>query len=279
MSDLTQGQMPFPQNPEVILDEQREWLRVTLGSIGDAVITTDAMGLITFLNPVAQALTGWTPDEAAGLPIEEVFRIVSEATLKTVESPTVRALRDGVVVGLRNHTLLIDKRGVEHPVDDSGAPIRNKAGVVAGVVLVFRDITEWRRHELSVQNALAYAEDIVSHIDIPLVILEAGQRIRSANSAFYDEFRVTREDTEGQLLGVLGSAQWNNGLLHELLNRVFEEDHQFEKFEYQSTFPEIGLRIMSLTARRLSARMDRPVLVLLSIDDITDRKNANASMK
>lgn len=271
--------MPFPQNPEVILDEQREWLRVTLGSIGDAVITTDAMGLITFLNPVAQALTGWTPDEAAGLPIEEGFRIVSEATLKTVESPTVRALRDGVVVGLRNHTLLIDKRGVEHPVDDSGAPIRNKAGVVAGVVLVFRDITEWRRHELSVQNALAYAEDIVSHIDIPLVILEAGQRIRSANSAFYDEFRVTREDTEGQLLGVLGSAQWNNGLLHELLNRVFEEDHQFEKFEYQSTFPEIGLRIMSLTARRLSARMDRPVLVLLSIDDITDRKNANASMK
>ena len=91
------------------LQEQREWLRVTLSSIGDAVITTDIKGSVTFLNPVAESLTGWTQDEAAGVPLESVFKIVNEETRQTVENPATRALRDGVIVGLANHTLLLAK--------------------------------------------------------------------------------------------------------------------------------------------------------------------------
>ena len=127
------------------LHEQREWLRVTLSSIGDAVITTDIKGWITFLNPIAESLTGWTHEEAIGQPLDSVFRIINEESRESVESPTVRALREGLVVGLANRTLLIAKDGTERPIDDSAAPIRNARGEVAGVVLVFRDISERRR--------------------------------------------------------------------------------------------------------------------------------------
>ena len=104
--------------PEVALHEQREWLHVTLSSIGDAVITTDISGNITFLNPVAQSLTGWTLEQAAGVPLDDVFQIVNETSRRTVENPATRALREGVVVGLANHTLLVAKDGTERPIDD-----------------------------------------------------------------------------------------------------------------------------------------------------------------
>src|SRR5688572_816175 len=117
-----------------------EWLRVMLSCIGDAVITTDAHGRVTFLNPVAQKLTGWTQEEAVSNSLERVFRIVNEQTRQTVENPAVRALRDGVVVGLANHTLLIAKDGTERHIDDSAALVRDGDGNVAGVVVVFRDI-------------------------------------------------------------------------------------------------------------------------------------------
>ena len=118
---------PRQQTDEALRD-QREWVRVTLSSIGDAVITTDTNGGVTFLNPVAQSLTGWTLDEAAGSRWRRVFQIINEETRQTVENPAIRALREGVVVGLANHTLLIAKDGTERPIDDSAAPIRNDTG-------------------------------------------------------------------------------------------------------------------------------------------------------
>ncbi|HEX4142360.1 MAG TPA: PAS domain S-box protein [Pirellulales bacterium] len=135
------------------LDEQGEWLRVTLSSIGDAVITTDAGGSVTFLNPVAESLTGWKAADARGLPLELVFRIINEETRATVENPASRALREGLVVGLANHTLLVAKGGRERPIDDSAAPIRDSAGAVGGVVLIFRDITQRRAAEKALRES------------------------------------------------------------------------------------------------------------------------------
>jgi PAS domain S-box-containing protein len=133
--------------------EQKEWFRITLSSIGDAMIATDTAGRVTFLNPVAAALTGWAPEEAQGRTLETVFQIVNEQTRQSVENPAARALREGRVVGLANHTLLIAKDGRERPIDDSAAPIQNEQGGTVGVVLVFRDMTERRRVEQELREA------------------------------------------------------------------------------------------------------------------------------
>jgi PAS domain S-box-containing protein len=125
--------------------EHRERLRVTLTSIGDGVIATDTAGRVTFLNPAAEALTGWARPDAEGQPLETVFPILNEYTRRPAENPVARVLRDGTVVGLANHTALISRDGTERPVADSAAPIRDERGQVAGVVLIFRDVSAERR--------------------------------------------------------------------------------------------------------------------------------------
>ncbi len=130
-----------------LLREREASQATTLRSIGDAVISTDAAGRITFLNPVAEALTGWSSREARDLPVGEVFRIINEHHRGPVDSPVDRAIREGRVVELANHTLLIRKDGTEVHIEDSAAPIRDEQGGLSGAVLVFRDVTEKKRAE------------------------------------------------------------------------------------------------------------------------------------
>jgi PAS domain S-box-containing protein len=137
------------------LRKQAEWWRVTLESIGDAVITADVEGRVTFLNSVAEALTGWKNDEVAGQPLPAVFHIVNETTRQTVENPALRALSEGLIVGLANHTILITRDGVERPIDDSAAPIKDESGSISGVVLVFRDVTAQRQAERDLRERAA----------------------------------------------------------------------------------------------------------------------------
>jgi PAS domain S-box-containing protein len=140
--DITEKQLAQQQ-----LREQQQWLSVTLSSIGDAVIATDTEGRVTFLNPVAEGLTGWSKAEAEGRPLEEVFAILNEHSRRPVANPVQTVLREGVTVGLANHTVLVARDGTERPIDDSAAPIRDTAGKLIGVVLTFRDVTEPRRAE------------------------------------------------------------------------------------------------------------------------------------
>ncbi|MET0752251.1 MAG: ATP-binding protein [Pyrinomonadaceae bacterium] len=148
------------------LREQRELLQVTLESIGDAVIATGIDGKINFINPTAENLTGWKIEEAEGRPLEEIFHIINEETRAPVESPFTAIKREGLVVGLANHTILITKDGREIPIEDSGAPIKDDGGKVIGAILVFHDITERRASERererlfeSEQSARGEAED------------------------------------------------------------------------------------------------------------------------
>ena len=127
------------------LAEERSLLRVTLASIGDAVITTDARGNITWLNPVAERLTGWLAAEAKGRPLMQVFHIVNEATREPAPNPVTCCLQRGDVVGLAHQTLLISRDGSEYGIEDSAAPIRSEGGDVLGAVLVFHDVSEQRR--------------------------------------------------------------------------------------------------------------------------------------
>ena len=124
------------------LGKSEKWLSTTLGSIGDAVIATDMNGAVTFMNTVAQSLTGWRLVEAQGKSMDLVFDIVNKETRRPVENPVKKVFREGKVVGLADHTLLISKNGKEFEIEDSAAPIVTAAGERLGVVLVFRDITE-----------------------------------------------------------------------------------------------------------------------------------------
>jgi PAS domain S-box-containing protein len=129
-----------------LAQSEQRWA-TTLASIGDAVIATDVLGKITFMNPIAEHLTGWRLKDAVKKPIGEVFNIINELTRKPSENPVAKVIEKGTIVGLANHTILIGKAGREIPIDDSGAPIRSASGAVTGVVLVFRDITERRKAE------------------------------------------------------------------------------------------------------------------------------------
>ncbi|MFM0554699.1 ATP-binding protein [Paraburkholderia sediminicola] len=136
---------------EQALRAATERFRVTLSSIGDAVIATDAVGRVTFMNAVAESMTGWSQEQAQGRHLDDVFVIVNEETREKVESPVANVIRFGGIVGLANHTVLIRADGTELPIDDSGAPILDVHGLMLGVVLVFHDISE--RHALEKEVA------------------------------------------------------------------------------------------------------------------------------
>jgi len=140
------------------LRQQSEWLRITLASIGDAVITTDADGYVTSMNAVAQALTGWSQADALGQLLTAVFRIVNEDTREPVDNPAIRALQTGTIVRLANHTILLAKTGEEYPIDDSAAPILDESGTTVGTVLVFRDVSERKRTDLTRAHLAAIVE-------------------------------------------------------------------------------------------------------------------------
>lgn len=154
------------------ISTEAEKYSTTLKSIGDGVIVSDANGRIELLNPVAESLTGWTSNEARGRSMEEVFRIINEETREKVEDPTVKVIREGIIVGLANHTLLIAKDGTERPIADSGAPIRDEQGLLTGVVLVFRDQTEERRQQAALHESNKRLQTILDSIDAVIYVAD-----------------------------------------------------------------------------------------------------------
>jgi PAS domain S-box-containing protein len=220
-----------------MIRERNELLRTTVRSIGDAVITTDANGRITFLNPVAEELTGWKNEEVTGLPSEEVFRIVNEQTRIKVESPVHKVLRDGLIVGLANHTVLIARDGTERPIDDSGAPIKGDDESILGAVLVFRDITERRKMDEAVQRLAAIVEssdDAIISKDLNGIITtwnRAAERIYGYSA---DEMigrskaRLIPADLPNELTNILEQVRAGNKIEHYETVRVRKDGSRID---------------------------------------------------
>ena len=168
---------------------QKEYL-VTLNSIGDAVISTDTEGKIKFINQVAEQLTGWNHKDAIGKPLEDVFRIINEQTRNKVENPVEKVLREGTVVGLANHTLLISKDGKEIPIADSGAPIKNDEGEILGVVLVFRDQTKEREANRKIKESEANLLSMVNNKDQAIWSLDENYNLIICNDYFKNSYKA-----------------------------------------------------------------------------------------
>lgn len=158
LNETLRGEIAHRKRLENILQQERDLLEVTLASIGDAVVATDPNAIVRFLNPVAEALTGWTAPEAIGRHINEVFCLVYEPTQEVMENPVVRALREKTVIGLGDHAVLISRDKREIPIATNGAPIRCNNGDVQGAVLVFHDVTERRQTEAALLKAKDAAE-------------------------------------------------------------------------------------------------------------------------
>ena len=167
----------------VLVRDRAELLRATLASIGDGVITTDVEGRVVFQNAVAEALTGWAQDEAAGRPVGQVFHILNAETRRPVENPVRRVLGEGLVVGLANHTVLIARDGTERPIDDSAAPIRTGGGPVGGAVLVFRDVTERYAAEEALRRERTLLRTLIDTLPDAIWTKDAAGRFVVSNRA------------------------------------------------------------------------------------------------
>jgi PAS domain S-box-containing protein len=183
---------------EEALRKQSEWLRVTLASIGDGVISTDADGRITFMNAVAESLTGWRQDDVLGQPLDGAFRIINEQTREQTESPLTRVLRDGAITGLTQHTVLVGRDGSERPIDDSAAPIRDEDGHLIGCVLVFRDVSERRRAENDLHRSERELADFFDNANVGLHWVGADGIILRVNQAELDLLGYAREEYVGR---------------------------------------------------------------------------------
>ncbi len=179
------------------LRESEAWLATTLASIGDAVIAANEQGLVRLMNPVAEALTGWDLAEAAGRPLGEIYRAVGEASGRPAAGPFERALREGVLVGPTDRTVLVSRRGGRTPIEDRASPIRGPGGVLAGVVLVFRDVTQERA---SRRRILDSEERYRTLIEVSPQVVWYGRGdgyITYCNRWWFDYTGLTMEQSEG----------------------------------------------------------------------------------
>ena len=261
-------------------NERHEVLQVTLRSIGDAVITTDTNGRIMYLNAVAESLTGWTLAEARTLPLDAVFRIVNEDTRRPVDNPATRALQQGVVVGLANHAVLIQKDGRECPIDDSAAPIIDERGHVSGCVLIFRDVTPQRRMAQDKARQLLTARLLASIIetsDDAIISKSLDGVIQSWNTAAERLFGYKADEAIGRHISLVIPP-----------DRVAEEDHiisslkagqRVEHFETERLRSD-GQRIfVSLTISPIKDADGQVVGASKIVRDVTERKRAEEHLR
>ena len=246
--------------------------RTTLASIGDAVIATDADGRVSFLNPVAERLTGWPLAEALGRPIGEVFQIVNETTRELVENPALRVLETSEVATLANHTILIARDGAERPIDDSAAPIQDGSGAVVGAVLVFRDVTERKLAE----SARAHLAAIVESSHDAIVGKDLDGTIRSWNGGAVRIFGYTAEEAIGRSITLIVpkdrlDEEW--GIL-ERLKRGERVDH----FETRRVRKDGALVDVALTISPIRDSEGRIIGASKVARDVTESKRAERAL-
>ncbi|MFP3562780.1 ATP-binding protein [Paraburkholderia sp. SIMBA_030] len=236
------------------LRESEQRYAVTLSSIGDAVIATGRDSRISFINPVAEMLTGWARDEAMGRPLAEVFRVINETTRAPAKDPVTAVLSAGTIVGLANHTILLSRDGREIAIDDSGSPIVDDRGEILGVVLVFRDVTQRRRAE-EAESANRAKDQFLANIS---------HELRTPLNGILGYAQILRRDaamTERQLSSLRVIEQSGEHLLM-LINDILDFARiEAGKFELNVTDVPLG-PFLRVIAEMVSVRADQKNLVV-----------------
>jgi len=284
-------------NAEQELAKSERLLSTTLRSIGDAVISTNSKGNVSFLNPVAESLTGWKQSEAIGNPIEDVFNIINEKTRKLVENPILRVLQEGVIVGLANHTMLISKDGKEIPIADSAAPIKDDKGNIIGVVLIFRDITERRKAENKLKEYSEQLQDMVDQRTKELreekISLDNAQRIAHIGNWDWD---IVKNELywSDEIYRIFGLNPPEFGATYEaFVNTIHPDDRELVQIfvdealhnnkpysiDHRIILPNGSIRFVHEQAEVNFDEVGKALKMVGTVQDITDRKKAEEELK
>jgi PAS domain S-box-containing protein len=250
---------------------ERERLQVTLASIGDGVIVTDAAGRVSFLNGVARALTGWGED-ATGRPLEEVFRVVNEQTHLPADNPVKEVLRTGATARLANHTTLLARDGAERPVEDSAAPVRSAGGELLGCVLVFRDVSERRRAQEEVQASQRRLQTLFEHAQDAILLADDQARYVDANPAACELLGLSRDEVLRRTVwdvtpppnGDLGREAWQAFL------RAGKQSGDYQLLRKDQTAVEVEYRAVANI---------QPGVHLSVLRDVTERKRLEEELR
>ncbi len=261
------------QNLTRILEEEKEWLQVTLSSIGDAVIVADKNGRVIFLNKVAEQLTGWRLQEASGKLVDEVFNIIHEKTRMPIETPFESAIKLGEIVGLSNHAVLCSRDGKEYCVADSCAPIMDLGGKIIGVVLVFRDVTNERKTQETLNRLVTAVEQSADGI----AMADMEGRIVYCNNAWIKMHGYKKEEVIGSTISTYHTAQQMQEEVLPFNEKVLQaglySGEVGHKRKDGSTFPTY------MTVSLVRDDDGAPVGFVAVAHDITEQKKAEAALK
>jgi len=261
----------YKSQMEARLRESEQWLRATLRCIGDGVIATDDKGLVRFMNPVAEAMTGWSEQEALGKPLGEVFQAVDELTHGPLESPFDRAIREGLVSGPGAEKLLLSSAGAETIIEDTAAPIRDRTGEVRGVVLAFRDVSERRRVVEQLRASEERYRDLFENANDIIYTTDLQGHVLSVNRAAERVIGYTRQEILGMNILQVVAPEYREQARRSIELELGGEGRTALEMEI---IAKGGRRVCLETSMRLQFSQGNPAGVHGIARDVTERKQA-----
>jgi PAS domain S-box-containing protein len=266
-------------HPQDQLKTENNMLRITLDSIGDAVIATDLAGCIVEINPAAEALTGWEKAQTLGKPLSEVFNIVNAQTGEPAPNPVARVLEMGKTVGLANHTQLIAKDGAEYQIADSAAPIRDAGGQTQGVVLVFRDVTKDYKMREALRESEERIQRAIHEAPFPAMIHAEDGEVLLVNNRWTQVTGYPQEEIS--TLGAWTEKAYGErqDAVREVIDALYEAQGYTDEGDFTITCRDGSTRIWSFSSTPLGPDGAGRRLALSMAVDITDRVQAEATLR
>ena len=274
--ELAEAKEALAQKAEE-LAQQREWFSVTLASIGDAVVTTDTSANITFLNSVAESLTGWAAREACGQPLDKVFVLIDERTRLPAHNPVLAALRDGMTVAMANHTSLIARDGTEKPIEDSAAPIRDSQGDIIGAIMVFHDVTTRRRAEADLRRNEQLLSDFFENAAVALHWVGSDGAILRANRTELEMLGYVRDEYVGRNIA---DFYVDSSVAGDVLGRL-NAGHELREYEAQLRCKDGSVKDVAISSNvlREHGRFVHTRCFTRDITEIKERRHCRSALR